>query len=247
MSKKSAELSRSERAAAAIAAQRTQERRRNLLVVGGVVALVVAVLAGAYVFSSSSDTSGETASDVPAGVEDYSVVVGEESAPSTITVYEDPQCPICRDFEAAVGEQVATAVEAGDVKVDYRIVSFLDRASGNEYSSRAANALMAVQDVAGPDAFAALHETLFANQPEEGSDGPDDEQLVAWAVEAGAEESEVRPLIEGKVFEQFVVNATDQMSQDGVTGTPTVLIDGQPAGENPAEYAAAVLDVVSGD
>ena len=76
------------------------------------------------------------------------------------------------DFEDAVGDQLATAIEAGEVRVEYRIVSFLDGASPNAYSSRAANALMAVQDTAGPEAFAALHDTLFANQPEEGTAGP---------------------------------------------------------------------------
>ena len=58
--------------------------------------------------------------------------------------YEDPQCPICQQFEAAVGEQVQTAIADGKVQVDYHIVSFLDDASENEYSSRAANALYVV-------------------------------------------------------------------------------------------------------
>ena len=41
-----------------------------------------------------------------------------------------------------------------------------------------------------------------------------------------------------------MVNATDQMSKDGVTGTPTVLIDGKSAGSTPQESAQAVLDAV---
>ena len=36
----------------------------------------------------------------------------------------------------------------------------------------------------------------------------------------------MRPGIENGRYDQFVVNATDQMSQDGVNGTPTVLVDG---------------------
>lgn len=247
MSKKAADRSRSERAAALVTAQRRKEKRRNLAIVGAVLAVAAIVLGVTYVVSSGADTSGDVASDTPSGVEDYSVVVGEESAPTTIAVYEDPQCPICRDFEGAVAEPLAAAVESGEVKVEYRVVSFLDQASANDYSSRAANALMAVQDTAGPDAFAELHRILFENQPEEGTAGPEDDQLVEWAVEAGAEESEVRPLIEDKAFEQYVVNATDQMSQEGVTGTPTVLIDGEVAGSNPQESIQAVLDVVSGE
>ena len=85
------------------------------------------------------------------------------------------------------------AIADGKVKVEYRIVSFLDDASENEYSSRAANALYVVADTAGPDAFAKFHTLLYENQPAEGTAGPDDDQLIAWAVEAGADEAAVRP------------------------------------------------------
>jgi protein-disulfide isomerase len=244
MSKKAAAQSRTERAAAVVAEQRRREQRRRTGIVAAVVLVVLAVLAVALVVGSRSDTSGDAAASTPSGVDDYTVTVGDADAPTAITIYEDPQCPICAAFEAQVGDPVAQAVEAGDVRIDYRIVSFLDQASENDYSSRAANALYAVQDVAGPDAFAEMHRILFANQPAEGSAGPEDDQLVDWAVEAGADEADVRPLIEDQAFAQYVVNATDQMSKDGVNGTPTVLIDGEPAGENPQEAAQAVLDAV---
>ena len=245
MSKQATDRSRAERAAALVAEQRRRERRRRTTIIASVVGVVVVLLAVAVFLGNRGDTSGEAATAVPAGVDDYTVGVGDPDAPTTVTVYEDPQCPVCRAFEGEVADPLAEAVEAGDVRVDYRIVSFLDQASANDYSSRAANALMAVQDVAGPDAFAEMHRTLFENQPAEGSSGPEDAQLVDWAVQAGAEESEVQPLIEDEVFEQYVVNATDQMSKNGVNGTPTVLIDGEPAGETPQESVDAVLDAVS--
>lgn len=245
MSKKATERSRSQRAAALVAEQRRRESRRRTTIIASVVGVVVVLLAAAVFLGSRGDTSGEAATEVPGGVDDYTVSVGDADAPTTITVYEDPQCPICKAFEAEVADPVAQAVDAGDVRVEYRIVSFLDQASANEYSSRAANALMAVQDVAGPDAFAEMHRILFEKQPAEGSAGPEDAQLVDWAVQAGAEQAEVQPLIEDKVFEQYVVNATDQMSKNGVNGTPTVLIDGEPAGETPQESVDAVLDAVS--
>lgn len=243
MSKKAAQRSRAERAASVIAEQSAQERRRNLTITAAVVGVAVVVLVVAFLASRAGDTSGDAA-EAPNGVDGYAVPVGSGDAPTTLTIFEDPQCPICRDFEDAVGDRLSSAIDAGDVRVEYRIVSFLDRASANEYSSRAANALMAVQDTAGSEAFAALHRTLFENQPEEGTAGPEDEQLVAWAVEAGAPESEVRPLIEDRAFDQFVVNSTDRMSRDGVTGTPTVLIDGEPAGDTPAATVEAVLELL---
>ena len=243
MSKKAAQRSRAERAASVIVEQSARERRRNLTITAAVVGVVVVVLVVAFLASRAGYTSGDAA-QAPNGVDGYAVPVGSDDAPTTLTIFEDPQCPVCRDFEDAVGDRLSTAIEAGEVRVEYRIVSFLDGASPNAYSSRAANALMAVQDTAGPEVFAAFHGTLFANQPEEGTEGPDDDQLVAWAVEAGASESDVRRLIEDGAFDQFVVNATDQMSRDGVTGTPTVLIDGEPAGDTPAATVQAVLDLL---
>ena len=112
---------------------------------------------------------------MPNGVDDYTVSVGEADAPTTITIYEDPQCPVCAQLEAEVADDVAAAVEAGEVRVEYRIVSFLDQASTNDYSSRAANALVAAYDVSGPEVFDALqfrvlrerlYATLSAVEPE---------------------------------------------------------------------------------
>ncbi len=205
--------------------------------------LVVLVVVG-YLVLSSRDTTG-TAGATPSGMTDgYAVTVGDDAAPRTLTFYEDPQCPVCAAFEAEVADEVAAAVEAGEVQVEYRIVSFLDQASENDYSSRAANALMVVQDAAGSEAFAELHRILYENQPAEGTAGPEDEQLVAWAVEAGADEADVRDGIESGVFDQFVANATDQMSRDGVNGTPTVLVDGEQVQGDPAAALAAVREVV---
>ena len=234
--------STAERAAAALREQRAAERRRQLLIVGAVVA-VLAVIGGLTWFAiSRGDTTGNTVTDAgtPANTEGYAVVVGDPAAPTTFTFYEDPQCPACQQFEATVGTDVGQAIDDGSAKVEYRIVSFLDRASKNKYSSRAANALFVVADTAGPDAFKEFHDLLYANQPPEATAGPDDDQLVAWAVQAGADEATVRPMIEDGVFDQFVVNATDQWSKDGYNTTPTVLVDGKLASDPVNEVLAAL-------
>ena len=244
MSKQSRDSSTSERAAAVRRAHEASERRRNLYVVGAVVLAILVIVGIGLFVQSQRDTTGESASD-PRGVNDeYGVVVGDDSAPKTITIYEDFQCPVCRAFELASTEQVRAGVEAGKVKVEYRLVSFLDNASKNQYSSRATNAAMVVLDASGTDVFWKFHDLLFSNQPEEGTAGPGNDQLIALAVEAGADPNEVTDPIENGQFDQWVLNATDQMSKNGVTGTPTVLIDGERAGATPADSLAAVLDAV---
>ncbi|MGL5824439.1 MAG: DsbA family protein [Nocardioides sp.] len=236
---------RAQHAADLLAEQQRLERRRRVVAIASVFA-VLALLVGLTWWGISRDTSGELATVSPTGVTDeYGVLVGQASAATTITLYEDFQCPLCRDFETAAGPQLQAAIDAGEVRVDLRIVSFLDRASANEFSSRAANAAFAVLDTAGTEVFKKFHSLLFANQPAEGSAGPTDEELIGYAVEAGAVEADVRGPIEDKIFEQWVVNATDQMSKNGVNGTPTGLIDGNRTGEGLPELIDAVLAAVS--
>lgn len=235
--------SKSERAAALLAEQQRGERRRQYVVVAGVVA-VLALIAGLTWYAMSTDKTGATNSSTPSGAEDYGVVVGSADAATEVTIYEDPQCPICGQFESAVGDQLATAIDDGKLRVTYRLVSFLDRASTNDYSSRAANAAFAVADQAGAEGFRRFHELLFANQPAEGGAGPDDEQLIAWAVQAGADEAKVSSMIKDKVFDQYVVDATDAMSKNDVTATPTVFIDGKKIEGSPQDSVDAILKAI---
>ncbi len=217
-----------ERAAAIRREQESRERRRRTLwislAVVGVLAVVVAIAVG---IQAGRDTTGQ-ASTPPAGaVDEYAIPFGEDSAPVTVAVYEDFMCPFCGQFEAASGEMLEEYVDQGDVQVQYHVISFLDRASnGTDYSTRAMSAVGVVLDSAGPEAAKKFHDLLFANQPEEGTDGPSDDQLVDLAVQAGAQESVVRPAIVDRKFEQWVKNASDAASKGGVNQTPTVLVDG---------------------
>jgi protein-disulfide isomerase len=151
---------------------------------------------------------------------------------------------VCQAFEAATADQIEQAVDNGKVKVEYRPISILDDASSTDYSSRALNALMVVLDTSGEEAFLDYQRLLYENQPAEGTAGLSDDQLVEYAVEAGADEDAIRGAIEDKDFEQWIRNATEQASKDGVNSTPTVLIDGEPAGATPQESAQAVLEAV---
>lgn len=218
---------RAARTAALREAQARADRQRRLTVIGAVVAVLVVIVGVGFWVQSTRDTTGDAPAATPSGTADYSIFVGDEAAPTTITVYEDLQCPACRDFEQATGDQVATGIESGDVRVEYRLVSFLDGASGNEYSSRALNALLVTLDTAGVDAFKSLHDALYADQPAEGGDGPEDDALIRAAVAAGADESAVTGPIEDKMYEQWIKNATEAMSTNGVQGTPTVFVNGQ--------------------
>lgn len=233
---------RKQRAEQALRERQAAERRRRFLSIGGV-GLAVLVLIGALTWwQSSRDTTGEFADhvpsvatatsstdSVPASLDGYGIFIGNKDASSTVTVYEDLQCPACASLEAQVGEKLAAAVDSGKVRLEYRMISFLDNASTSEYSSRALNAALVVLDTAGAEAFRAFHDDLYANQPEEGTAGLSDDELIQRAVDAGAVEADIRQPIEDKIYEQWIKNATDQMSRDGYNSTPTILIDGKDA------------------
>ena len=226
MSKKSAHESRTARAAEVIRAQQARERRRRLLIVGTVAAVLVLVVVVGLVIQGQRDTTGDVAT-APAGASDsYGLVLGDDGAPHDVVIYEDFLCPICAEFEGLTNDGLSEAVEAGQARVEYRPVDFLSRFG--DYSLPAANAFAVVLDAAGPEAAKEFHDALFAEQPSESGPFPEDSWLVEKAVEAGADESAVKSGIEDLAFEQWVENATEQASKDGVNSTPTVMLDGEP-------------------
>lgn len=238
--------SKTERARALMLEQQRRERTRNFLVGGAVVLAILIIVGVGFYVQTSRDKTGQTAKEVPGNLSgSYTVTIGKSSAPTTIKLYEDLQCPICKAFEAATGSQVDAAIAAGKVKVEYHMVAFLDRESTTNYSSRALNAAAAVLDTSGPEVFLKYHNLLYANQPAEGSAGLTNQQLIQYAVQAGANQSAVTGPIDNNVFGQWVINATDQMSKDHVTGTPTVYINGKLQGGSPPSPEVAAQAVLA--
>jgi protein-disulfide isomerase len=229
-----------ERAAAIRAEQERKERRkRTLIITAAVVGVLVLVVAIVVAVQAGRDTTGRAATAPQGAVDTYALPMGPDDAPVTVTVYEDFMCPYCGLFEQVSSERLKEYADSGDVQVRYHVVSFLDDASSTDYSTRAANAMAVVLDTAGPEVAVDFHDALFANQPEEGSSGLSDEELVDLAVEAGAEEEQITDPIEDLAFEQWVVNATGEWSDRGFTGTPTVTVNDEQIEFSSAEELVA--------
>ena len=153
-------------------------------------------------------------------------MVGPDDAPHTIVIYEDFLCPICGIVETTAGERLTRLAEQGQVQIDYRPVAFLSRYG--PYSEEALNAFFVVREESGDDVAEVFHGLLFAQQPPESGPFPDTGDLVDLAVQAGAEEADVRPGIEGGDQADLVAAASEAASDIGVTGTPTIVLDGEP-------------------
>jgi protein-disulfide isomerase len=241
----SGKSSREQRAAKVKAQQaamrKAEARRRNGIIAGAVLAVLVVVIGVAALVQSGRNSTSDTSATPSnfSGPGSTSVVLGQSSAPVTVTVFEDFQCPICQQFETSVGPTLASLRESGKVKVEYRSIAFLDRMSSTEYSTRALNAAACVRDQA-PDAFDKFHTALFANQPPENSAGLPDSKLVELAKGAGA--PDVASCITGQTFKDWTLKVTDAASKDGVNGTPTVRVNGTDLVNPSAEQLTAAVD-----
>lgn len=225
MSSKSAKQAKAQARTDRAAAMRVEAERARRAALVQRVAIVGAVLLVVVVAAVLINATRGSDVDAPAaGESDYGLVVGDLAAPHEIVIYEDFLCPVCGVFEEAAGGMLSEVAADGDAVVDYRAVSFLGRFG--DYSADAVNALLVVQEASGDEVAKNFHDLLFADQPEESGPLPDDDWLVAKAVEAGADEAAVRPGIEDGARLADVEAATAQAEDAGVRGTPTVLLDG---------------------
>jgi protein-disulfide isomerase len=230
-------------------AERLRRRRRGRLVAGITVAVLVvaAVLVTVLVQSARTDTADAVApAHTAAGTAETGFAVGSPDAPVTVDVYEDYLCPACRAFEQSAGSTLDQLAADGEVLVRYRPVAILDRLSDDEYSTRAANAAAVVADTAGAEALRSFSALLFGQQPAEGGPGLTDDQLVDLAAQAGAQGDDVAAAIRDLRFGDWVAAATDRASRDGLTGTPRILVDGQPLETPTAEGLTAAVEAARG-
>lgn len=160
-----------------------------------------------------------------------------------ITIYEDYMCPYCNQFETANMPQIKQWVKSGSATLEIHPFNLLDASSlGTKYSSRATNAAACVANYQ-PDAFLAVNEAFYKNQPQEGTKGLTDAQIVSLVQKAGATDSNIPKCITSGKFRSWVAAATNRVLNDPipnsslpkVTGTPTVLVNGKQYGTTAAQ------------
>lgn len=152
----------------------------------------------------------------------------EAGKPVKVVLYVDFICPVCKNFEAQYNEQLTSLRNEGKISVEYRALGFLDNRSSTNYSSRAANAAACVVNES-PEKYAEFVDSLFANQPAEGGAGISDNDLKKMATDIGAKP--IDTCVDEKTYRPYVKFTTKQAAAIGVTGTPTVFVDGQQWGK----------------
>lgn len=215
------------------ARERADAKRRNLLTVGIVVVVVVLIAVAGIAIKSQVDKNNAPAMTPKGLTSDGGVVYDKKAAtgtaaaasPVSVVLYEDFQCPICKAFEAASGPFLQQQVASGTISLEYRPVAFLDSTQNNDYSSRAASAAMCVFEQKGAKGYQAMLDLLYPNQPDEQSgSGLPDEQLAAFAKQAGATDAE--SCVKDNTYQKWAKDAQNG-SFKKYGGTPTVLVNGK--------------------
>lgn len=233
----------------AVAAARRTDGDRRKLVIGGavVVVLLIAVIGGVLIYNNQKNaTEGKDiqalapstsqqadTSDIPVTRDGGVVVVGETSAKVTLDVYEDFLCPACGAFEKAYSADIEQHVADGSVQVRYHMLPMLnERSDPPGYSMDSANAGLCAAD-AGK--FPAFHQSLYNDQPEEGSRGWDDQQLAKLGADLGITDKNFATCVTSGKYDSVVQSNFDQVKEtaylqqefpDGSKGfgTPTLAV-----------------------
>ncbi|WP_433531759.1 DsbA family protein [Micromonospora sp. CA-263727] len=214
---------------------REQRRKRTLWIsIGAVAVLVIAGLVGWGI--RSSQKSGEFTAPPGANPSGDGIVVG--TGPVTIDIYEDYLCPACKQFEQTSGATIGQLISDGKVRVVYHPVAYLNRFSSTEYSTRASAASGCAAE---GGKFTEFGKALFEKQPPENGAGLSNDELIDIGAEVGLNRDTFGSCVRDGTFKPWTAHVTEEATRANVTGTPTVLVDGEQVKEwTPENITAAV-------
>jgi protein-disulfide isomerase len=208
-------------------AKRQKKRARALKVVLSAVAvIVVVVIVVVRIRSGEGEPSGYQGPLAPVTRQaDGSIVMAKTGVDKPVLeIYEDFQCPSCREFEKVNGAMVKELAAVGKVKVVYRPFQLFQQEPLKSNSARAANAALC----APANMWIPYHDLIYKNQPAEGSAGFSDQDLISWAKQVGIHDRVFVKCVKGKEKAAQLAQMTRYALQIAqVTSTPTVKLDGR--------------------
>lgn len=208
--------------------QREQQRKRLITI--GVITLVAAILVFLVVWQPLS-TVGEIVTVTPAVLPDADgLSLGDPNAPAVIDVFEDFQCPACKSFTENVEPLVIeNLVASGQARYVYHNYPFLDGdgAGSSGESDQAANAAMCANE---QDKFWEMHGALYANWNGENQGGFNNRRLEAIAESIALDMDAFNSCFSANTYEEDIQADFDLGRDMGVSGTPTVFVNGNRVG-----------------
>ena len=219
-------------------AERQKRLRAIMITLGAIVVIAVVVVAFVAIQSNKDKPVGYQGALAPLSREaDGSVVMAKAGVNGPVLeVFEDFQCPACKNFEETNGDTVKKLAADGKVKVIFRPFRLFQQEPLKSNSQRAANAA----ECAPADKWVTFHDLVYKNQPAEGSQGFSNKDLIKWGKEAGINDAAFEKCVNGGEKNSVVDQATRYATSAGVQGTPTLNLNGTKLGDD-ATYTKAGL------
>ena len=223
------EKRREERLAAESSAESGERRTRLLQFAAGgvflaiiiVVVVIIAVGSGGGGGDASNIEHTEEVTKTVAGVPQEKLTLGKSTAPVTLYMYGDLQCPICKEYiEEILPEIIEKEVKTGKVKLTYRDFIII-----SEESIPAGEAAYAAGEQGKGWSFI---ETFYRNQGEERSGYVTEEFIESIAEAAGVPDmAQFNKERKSGKFKKEVDATTKQASSTfGFEGTPSFAVEG---------------------
>jgi len=203
---------------------------RSPIVMLTVAAVVMGGLVVVYAFATQpsipTDSLSAPIADVPAGLSDGRTL-GSASAPVTLDVWADFQCPGCRQLATRVEPPIISQfVVPGYARLVFHDAAFQGRKVSSSWDE-SAQAAAGARCAADQGRFWEMHDWLFANWNGENQGGfrPDRLRAIAQSAELDMTAYDACMAVGDK---QSAVNAeTDQAVANGINQTPTIMLNGQ--------------------
>jgi protein-disulfide isomerase len=146
--------------------------------------------------------------------------LGKGQAKVTVVEYADYRCPFCEKFYTDVFSQLKSKyIDNGEIKFMYQDFAFLGPDSNT--------AAEATHCAADQNMFWQYHDYLFTHQGSESSDWASSINQKKFAQTLGLNTSQFNQCLDSGKYKQEVLNETDAGKKYGVTGTPSVFVNGQ--------------------
>lgn len=206
------------------ARQKQPAQRRSMMMPLTIGAIVIGVVVIAAVALLRQDVPSTEGINEPMARTAYNLAdgraIGPANAPVTLDVWSDYQCPFCQRF-ATTWESALSAKYAaqGQLRIVYRDYAFI----GSESVSAAVAARAADQQ----GKYWQYHDYLFANQNGENKGWFSDSRLQSIAQAIGLDIASFNAARNDASFRTAVLNESAQGRALGITGTPTLAINGQ--------------------
>lgn len=225
---------------------------RKTIIIATVVSAALIGLAGWQMSAKpAGNNSNIGTKDAPLSFDLQDVpFVGDKEAPVTVVVVEDFKCPACKMFDEQVLPQIkANYVETGKAKIHTMFMPFLAEMAKLDVddSKLAAQAYKCVYDISGNKAADRYKSIVFRAQGSESEAWANKDRLKELTDSIEIDQDRFAECIDTDQTAGRVDAEEEQVQKLGVTGTPSIFINGVKASSGDyAGYAKALDEALAG-